>query len=81
MKREELLKGLTQEQIEKVNACNSQEELLKLAKDEDIELTDEQLDAVSGGCGKDKKDEENNDNNDEGNNNNENKGHPITNPF
>lgn len=47
--REELLKGLSDEQIAKVKACNSQEELLKLAKDEGIELTDEQLEAVSGG--------------------------------
>ena len=49
--REELLKGLTEEQIAKVKACKSSEEVLKLAKEEGIELTDEQLEAVSGGCG------------------------------
>ena len=48
----ELLKGLTEEQIAKVNACKTQEEILKLAKNEGVELTDEQLKAVSGGCGR-----------------------------
>ena len=47
--KEELLKGLTQEQIEKAKACKSQDELLALAKEEGITLTDEQLEAVSGG--------------------------------
>ncbi len=47
--KEELLKGLTEEQIAKIKACKSQEEILKLAKEEGIELTDEQLEAVSGG--------------------------------
>ena len=37
----ELLKGLTEEQIAKVNACKNQDELLALAKEEGIELTDE----------------------------------------
>ena len=49
--RKELLKGLTEEQIAKVKACKSQEEMLAVAKEEGIELTDEQLAAVSGGCG------------------------------
>ena len=49
--REELLKGLTEEQIAKVKACKNQEEILKLAKEEGVELTDEQLKAISGGCG------------------------------
>lgn len=48
--KKELLNGLTKEQIEKVKACKSQDELLKLAKEENIELTDEQLAAVSGGA-------------------------------
>lgn len=48
--KEELLKGLTEEQIAKIKACKSQEEILKLAKEEGIELTDEQLEAVNGGC-------------------------------
>ena len=46
----ELLKGLTDEQIAKVRACKAQEEMLTLAKKEGIELTDEQLEAVSGGA-------------------------------
>ena len=50
MKREELLKGLSPEQIEKVKACKTSEEILALAAEEDIELTDEQLEAVSGGA-------------------------------
>ena len=48
MKRD-LLKGLNEKQIAKVKACKNQEELLELAKKEGIELTDEQLEAVSGG--------------------------------
>ena len=48
--KEELLKGLSEEQIAKVKACKSQEEVLKVAKEEGVELTDEQLKAVSGGC-------------------------------
>lgn len=47
--KQELLKGLTQEQIAKVKQCKNQDELLSLAKEEGIELTDEQLEAVSGG--------------------------------
>ena len=47
--REELLKGLTEEQIARVKACKNQEEILKLAKEEGIELTDDQIVAVSGG--------------------------------
>ena len=46
--KEELLKGLSEEQIAKVKACKSQEEILTLAKEDDIELTDAQLEAVSG---------------------------------
>ena len=45
----ELLKGLTEEQIAKVKACKSHEELLALAKKEGVELTAEQLEAISGG--------------------------------
>ena len=58
--REELLKGLTEEQIAKVRACKNQEELLALAREEGIELTDEQLEAVSGGlCDEDDKNDGN----------------------
>ena len=48
--KQELLKGLTDEQIARVKACKSHEELLALAKEEGAELTDEQLNTISGGC-------------------------------
>jgi len=47
--RKKLLKGLSEEQIKKVEACKSSEEILSLAKAEGVELNDEQLEAVSGG--------------------------------
>ena len=47
--KEELLKGLSKEQIAKIKECKNQEEMLALAKEEGIELTDEQLEAVNGG--------------------------------
>ena len=47
--RNDLLKGLTEEQIKKLKECKTQEEIINLAKEEGIELTDEQLSAVSGG--------------------------------
>ena len=43
--REELLKGLTEEQIAKIKTCKSSEEILSLAKSEGVELNDEQLQA------------------------------------
>ena len=50
--RKELLEGLTEEQIEKVKACENVEDLLQLAEDEDVKLNAEQLDAINGGgCG------------------------------
>ncbi len=55
--RKELLKGLSEEQIKKVEACKSPDEILALAKAEGLELTDEQLEAVNGaygGCGEPK---------------------------
>ena len=48
--KQELLIGLTEEQIAKVKACKNQEEMLAVAKEEGIELTEEQLEAVSGGA-------------------------------
>ena len=48
--REELLKGLTEEQIAKLKECKGQEEILAAAKEEGIELTEDQLEAVSGGA-------------------------------
>ena len=50
--KKELLKGLTDEQIEKASRCHSEAELIALAEKEGVELTSEQLAAVSGGfCG------------------------------
>ena len=50
--RKELLKGLSEEQIKKVEACKNSDEILALAKTEGVQLSDEQLEAVSGGgCG------------------------------
>ncbi|MBE6126448.1 MAG: hypothetical protein E7182_00460 [Erysipelotrichaceae bacterium] len=52
--KQELLNGLAADQIEKVAECDNSFDLLQLAKDEGVELSDEQLDAVSGGgCGGD----------------------------
>ena len=48
--RKELLKGLTEDQIKKVRACDDVNDLLQLAKDEGVELNDEQLAAVNGGA-------------------------------
>ena len=58
--KKELLKGLSKEQIAKVKACKSQEELLKLSKEEGVELTDEQLAAISGGVCSSSDDKKNN---------------------
>lgn len=56
--KESLLKGLTPDQIEKVKACEDTHDLLQLAKDEGVELNEEQLSAVSGGvCSSDKETE------------------------
>ena len=49
--KEELLKGLSEEQIANIKACKNQDEVLALAKEEGIELSEEQLEAVNGGCG------------------------------
>ena len=59
--KQDLLKGLSEEQIAKVKQCKNNEELLKLAKEEGIELTDEQLEAVNGGvCSNDSRDNKKN---------------------
>ena len=47
--RKELLKGLTDEQIEKASRCHSEAELLALAKEEGIELSDDELENIAGG--------------------------------
>jgi len=41
---------LTPQQKEKAKACKTPEELLALARKEGIDLTDEQLESVSGGA-------------------------------
>ena len=54
--KEELLKGLTEEQIAKIKECKTTEEMMALAKKEGVTLNEEQLAAVSGGgCGSTKK--------------------------
>lgn len=47
--KEELLKGLSKEQIARIRDCKNSDEILALAKEEGITLTDEQLEVVSGG--------------------------------
>ena len=41
---------LTQEQLDKARACTSAEELMALAQQEGIELSDQELESVSGGA-------------------------------
>ena len=41
--------NLSSEQMEKARACKSTEDVFALAKEEGYELSDEELDAVSGG--------------------------------
>ena len=43
---------LSQELKDKARACETPEEMLALAKDEGITLSDEDLDQISGGKGK-----------------------------
>ena len=43
--------SLTEEQRQKARACRTTEEILALAKEEGVELTDEQLEGVAGGWG------------------------------
>lgn len=47
--KKDLFQGLSEEQIAKAKACRNVDELLLLAKTERVELTDEQLNAVTGG--------------------------------
>ena len=42
-------KNLTEEQKAKARACKTPEQMLELAREEGYELSDEQLEAVSGG--------------------------------
>jgi len=48
--KKELLKGLTEDQIKKVKDCGDINDLVQLAKDEGVELNDEQLSAINGGA-------------------------------
>ena len=41
---------LTPEQMEKARACKTADELIALAKQEGMELSDDDLDAISGGA-------------------------------
>ena len=43
------IEDLSPDVVEKVKACKTPEEMLALAKEEGYELTDEQLESVSGG--------------------------------
>ena len=47
--KEELLKGLSEEQIAKIKACNSSDEYLALAKEIGLELSEDELESFSGG--------------------------------
>lgn len=44
-------KELTPDQVEKLSACKTPEEAKLLAEEENIELTDEQLEAIVAGWG------------------------------
>ena len=48
-KYKEMFDGLSDDLKKKVTECRTSEELMNLAKTEGIELSDEQLDAISGG--------------------------------
>lgn len=49
----------TEEQIAKAKACKDEAELLELAKAEGVELSDEDLDSISGGWGSSSDDDKN----------------------
>ena len=42
-------KDLTPKQMEKARACKNADDLVKLANEEGVDLSDEQLDAIAGG--------------------------------
>ena len=48
---EKYIEDLSPELQEKARACNSLEEVMELAAENDIELPEDALKAVSGGCG------------------------------
>ena len=47
---EKLFSNLTEDQMEKAKECKTPEEFLELAGAEGIDLTDEQMEALSGGA-------------------------------
>ena len=47
---EEYIKDLSPELQEKARACKTKNELLELAADEDMELPEDALESVAGGC-------------------------------
>ena len=61
--KKELFQGLSEDQIARAKACKSADELLRLAQSERIELTDEQLNAVTGGACSSTKEDNKKDNN------------------
>ena len=48
-KYKKMFDGLSDDLKKKVTECRTADELMELAKSEGIELTDDQLDAISGG--------------------------------
>ena len=47
--KHKLLENLTEEQLAKAKLCKNTKEVLELIKEEGVELTQEQLEAVNGG--------------------------------
>lgn len=47
--KSEMLEGLSEEIREKVGSCGGPEDLIALATSQGIDLTDEQVDMISGG--------------------------------
>ena len=58
-KYKEYLKNLSPELQEKARDINTQEELMEFLSDNDVELPEDALEAVSGGCGSGKCEHEN----------------------
>ena len=48
---EKILEALTDEMRAKVQACENSEDLIDLAKSEGVELSDKQMEDISGGSG------------------------------
>lgn len=50
MNRREFYNSLSEETKQKIKACRTEAEMMKVLSDEMIELDPEQLDGVNGGC-------------------------------